>query len=191
MNNSSLRNYFGQNYGRKEDDMEARANAAKPMVEYKGQPIFKHQYEALAAVANQYAKKPEELTNVVLESGLVRRLILRLMPIKTSDGTLTIPKELNSLQVLNCYINDLESFILPKELNSLQQLDCSHNPLKSLVLHKELISLQYLDCSFTDLRSLALPEEHKALKVVCCGGNPFLPRAVLFELRSRGVIVFG
>jgi len=212
MNNSPLRKYFGQNYGRREDSLEARANAANPMIEYKGQPIFKDQYDALTVVAGQYAKMPEELTKVVLESGLVKKLDFRGLSIKTSDGALTIPKELISLQYLNCADNQLQSLALPKELTSLEvlcceanhlyslelpkeltslyALDCSVNQLHSLELPKELTSLQVLDCHKNQLHCLDIPRELKSLNILHCDGNPSLPRDVLLELRSRGVLVY-
>jgi len=235
VNNSPLRKYFGQNYGRKEDSLEARANEANQFVDYKGQLLLKNQYDALAAVAEQYAKKPEELTGVVIESGLIKMLNFWCMPIQTSDRTLTIPKELSSLQtlccnnnhfqslilsneltslrVLDCGDNQLYSLVLPKELTALEVLDCHKNQLHSLDLPKELISLQRLDCQKNYLQSLVLPQDFtslkelycgnnqlqslvlpialKALKILHCDGNPFLPREILSELRSRGVTVYG
>jgi len=189
MNNSPLRKYFGQNYGKKEDSLEARAMAANQFVDYKGQLLLKNQYDALAAVAEQYEKMPEELVDIVLESGLVRNINFWHMPIKSSNGTLTIPKEFSALRKLYCYDNQLQSLILPKELISLQELDCSRNYLQSLVLPKELTSLQVLGCSGNQLQSLDIPKELNALKILYCDGNPSLPREVLSELRSRGVAV--
>jgi len=189
LHNSPLRKYFGQNYGRKEDSLEGRANAANPMFVYKGQPIFKDQYEALTVVAGQYAKIPEELRDVGIESGLVRVLITTSIPIKTSDGTLTVPNEFSSLRALYCHDNQLRSLVLPKELASLQVLYCHINQLQSLVLPKELTSLQTLSCGYNQLQSLDIPKELKALKTLHCFGNPSLPSEVLSELRSRGVHV--
>jgi len=210
VNNSPLRKYFGQNYGRKEDSLEARAMAANPMIDYKGQPIFKDQYDALAAVAEQYAKKPEELTIVGIEAGLVKKLSLRDMCIQTSDGTLTVPnefsslrelyccehklqslvlpKELTSLQVLYCYDNQLQSLVLPKELTSLHRLYCSYNQLQSLVLPKELISLQRLDCDRNFLQSLVLPKELTSLRFLSCGVNHIQSLVLPKELNALKIL---
>jgi len=184
MNNSPLRKYFGQNYGRKEDSLEARANAAKPMVEYKGQPIFKDQYEALTVVAGQYAKKPEELNVVFIESGLVRKLDLGNIPIKTKDSKLTIPKEFASLQILDCHNNQLDALMLPAELTSLEKLSCGDNQLYSLVLPKELTALQVVDCRKNQLHFLDLPKELISLQQLDCGRNYLQSLVLPKELTS-------
>jgi len=184
VNNSPLRKYFGQNYGRKEDDLEVRANAENQFVDYQGQLLLKNQYDALTAVAGQYGKMPEELRDVEIESGLVRKLDLNHMPIKTSDGTLIIPKELTSLQQLNCQDNQLQFLLLPKELTSLQVLCCSYNQLQSLVLPKELTLLKEFYCGNNCLQTLILPKELTSLQVLYCGTNRLQSLVLPKELTS-------
>jgi len=189
MNNSPLRKYFGQNYGRREDDLEQRVIALEPLAYFRGTRIFKSQYDALLHFSEQYRLQPTELPAVHIESGMVTKLYADFKSIQTNDKSLIVPPALSALQVLNCANNYLHSLVIPDELTALRELQCYSNNLTSLVLPKELKSLQLLDCRFNAISSMRLPSHLTDLKTVYCYGNESFPRQVIDDLVFRGVIV--
>ena len=165
----SLWTKLGYDFGRHEDELERKAKEAEKLqfVDYKGQPIRMDQYRTLEQFAVQYGQKAEEMEQVEVKDGLVE--ILQTSEGKTTkDRMLLIPKELIALRKLYCYWNGLISLEIPKELIELQTLYCHQNELISLVIPK-----------VTALTKVYLSE------------NPNLPRSVIDELRSRGVVVRG